>query len=97
MNLTHHFVSCPSGGTTTATGLNISWQDGPIENGTPNGATLEVVIQAAIDRLEFFQDSKFKCQENQDTINHLKAALAAMEARRQRRLRAGTENTYKGN
>jgi hypothetical protein len=71
----------PAGGTTTGTGISINWQNGPLgrpEDGTrvePNGAFVEGVIAAAIDRLEYYQASKFKCRENALAITKLEEAL----------------------
>jgi len=41
----------------------------------PNGAFVEGVIAAAIDRIKFYQDSKFKCRENAIAITKLEEAL----------------------
>lgn len=44
----------PTGGYSHGVGFAIIWQDGPVdpENG-PNGATVEAVLTAVIDRLKF--------------------------------------------
>ena len=69
----------PAGGTTKGVGISISWQDGPLGRGPtrrePTGAFVEGVIAAAIDRLEFYQASKFKCRENSLAITKLQEAL----------------------
>ena len=69
----------PAGGTTTGIGISISWQDGPLGRGPtrrePTGAFVEGVIAVAIDRLEFYQASKFKCRENSLAITKLQEAL----------------------
>lgn len=71
----------PAGGTTTGRGINIKWQDGPLgrlEAGSriePNGAFVEGVIAAALDRLEYYQASKFECRENALAITKLEEAL----------------------
>lgn len=70
---------CPAGGTTTGTGIQIEWQNGPLGRGEdrkpPNGAFVEGVIAAAIDRIEFYQRSRFKCRENALAITKLQEAL----------------------
>jgi hypothetical protein len=82
----------PTGGHTRAVGLSVSWQDGPLGRGPdraePNGAFTETLIAAAIDRLQFYQSSKFACRENALAITKLEEALhwlghrtAAREAR----------------
>lgn len=82
----------PTGGSTAGVGISIQWQDGPLGRGDdrqePNGAFVEGVIQAAIGRLEFYNEGKFRCRENSLAITHLEEALhwcnhrtAAREAR----------------
>lgn len=76
--------------------LTVNWQDGP--RGTdeagvlkdPNGAFVEDVIAAAKQRLEFFQDSKYKHDANAEAIEHLDAALEALTKRSKERAEAGT-------
>lgn len=88
----------PAGGTTTATGLSIAWQKGPLGRGAqrvePNGAFVETVILAAIDRLRWYQQSRFACQENEWAIQSLAAALAVLEARTKDREQRGVEGTH---
>lgn len=75
----------PAGGLTYGTGYAIIWQDGPLGRGgdwkEPNGALVENVIEAAIDRLEFFQRSKFACEDIGKAIERLYAALDALATR----------------
>jgi hypothetical protein len=75
----------PAGGVSTGLGFTISWQMGPLGRGderrVPNGAFVEKIIFAAIDRIQFYQKSKFKCDENAAAINHLHDALMALEMR----------------
>lgn len=46
-----------------------------------NGITAEALILVLTDRLESFQKTTFACDENQEAIEHLNAALAALERR----------------
>jgi hypothetical protein len=75
----------PVGGVSTGLGFTISWQQGPLGRGEkrkiPNGAFVEKIIFAAIDRIQFYQRSKFKCDENAIAIQHLQDALFALENR----------------
>lgn len=88
----------PTGGVTTGTGISISWQDGPLGNGKnrkePNGAFIEGVIQSAIDRLKFFQGSKFSCRENEVSLTHLETALLWLQKRTLEREARGVEGTH---
>lgn len=75
----------PAGGITEARGFTISWQ---------NGAFLEYVIWAAIDRLEYYQRGPFECYENEEALYCLRGAIGALNKRRQRRKDLGIENTH---
>jgi hypothetical protein len=92
----------PAGGCTSGLGITIQWQDGPLGCGEkrqpPNGAFVEGVIAAAIDRLQFYQtasDGKFKCRENALAITKLEEALHWMEHRTRDRERRGVEGENK--
>lgn len=88
----------PAGGRTTGTGISIDWQDGPLGRGDerrePNGAFVEGVIQAAVDRLEYYQRSPFSCRENALAITKLQEALHWLQARTEAREAAGIEGTH---
>jgi len=88
----------PAGGATTAIGLAIDWQNGPLSvNGVrlePNGCFVETVISAAIGRLEHYQASKFKCHENAIAITKLQEALHWLDHRTRAREGRGVEGTH---
>jgi len=76
----------PAGGTSDATGVSIQWQNGPMA--TPddqNGAFVIDVIQIAIDRIKFYNESKFRCRENSLAITKLEESIHWLESRRTRR------------
>lgn len=83
----------PTGGVSTGQGIDIEWQRG-VDG--PNGAIIEDVVQAVIDRLEFFQNSAFACMENNLAIQRFRDGLDALEKRTQRRKAAGIKGTYEG-
>jgi len=89
----------PMGGVTSGTGLCISWQNGGLgrepDRKEPNGAFVETVMAAAVDRLEYYQSSKFNCLENAHAINCLNEALNILGKRTQRREQEGSEGTHK--
>ncbi len=95
-----HFLTDgkPAGGATAAIGLRITWQNGPLGTGTlrqePNGAFVETVIAAAIDRLEFYQSGEFKCRENALVITKLEEALHWCGHRTAAREARGVEGTH---
>jgi hypothetical protein len=89
----------PAGGTTKGKGINIKWQNGPLvaKDGSrkePNGAFVEDVVDAAIGRIRFYQDSEFHCIENAVALGHLLAAAEALDERTRGRERRGVEGTH---
>ena len=92
----------PTGGTVSSVGLDISWQDGPIDFdfetntylGGVNGAFVEDVILAAIQRLKFFNNGKFGCRENSCAITHLEEALMWLQRRHDDRVERGVQGKH---
>jgi len=88
----------PDGGETSATGLSIQWQKGPLGRGAerkePNGCFVETVIAAAKGRLEFYQSTEFHCGDNQNAIDHLNSALQALQHRTAEREARAVEGTH---
>ena len=82
----------PAGGNAQGRGLDIDWQDGPIDRDAgeqPNGTLVEDVLEVCKRRLEFYQDSRFACEENDAALNFIKRAIAACLARRKDRAARG--------
>jgi len=91
----------PAGGNVSGIGLSIEWQKGPLgrdeERQEPNGAFVETVIAAALQRIRWYQEvseGKFQCLENTNAIAHLNDALRALNYRTERREREGVEGTH---
>lgn len=88
----------PTGGSVSGVGISIKWQNGPLGRGEnrveSNGAFVEGVIQAAIQRIEFFQANKFKCRENALAITKLEEALHWLNSRTSTREARGVEGTH---
>jgi hypothetical protein len=88
----------PAGGTVTGIGLSITWQNGPLGRGderqAPNGAFVETVIAAAKSRLDFYQESKFACDDNAEAIVLLDQALAVLNRRTLAREAREVEGTH---
>lgn len=78
----------PGGGEVRGTGLSIDWQNGPLGRGDsrllPNGAFVETVISAVVQRIQFYQtasEGKFSCRENAIAITKLEEALLWLNKR----------------
>jgi hypothetical protein len=83
----------PTGGKSWGVGYEINWQNGIVKGGK-NGAFLEEVIEDCIARLEFFNESKFRCRENSLAITKLEEALQWLNYRTSKRSKQGVENSY---
>lgn len=88
----------PAGGCTFAPGMAISWQNGPLGRGPdrrePNGAFVETVIAAALDRIAYYQNSRFESDYNARAMQHLEAALSALAERTADRESRDVEGTH---
>lgn len=84
----------PSGGKSGGVGITIEWQAGIVSEGGHNGAFLEDVIEAAIQRLEFFNSTRFRCRENSLAITKLEEALHWLDHRTNVREAQGVEDSY---
>lgn len=82
-----------SGGA-TLDAMIIHWQDGIVGEEGQNGAFVEDVIEAARQRIQFFNQGKFRCRENSIAITKLEEALQWLDWRTRSRLLAEVENTY---
>lgn len=88
----------PTGGTSKGLGVDIHWQDGPLGTGAdrkePNGAFVEGVLSAALQRLYFYQETGFACRENSIAITKIEEALHWMGHRTANRMFRGVEGTH---
>jgi len=91
----------PAGGTVSGVGIDIVWQNGPLgrdgERIPPNGAFVESVVYAALQRIEHYQSGQFQCRENALAVTKLEEALHWLNARTNRREVAKVEGTHAGN
>jgi len=88
----------PAGGMVGGVGLQINWQNGPLGRGEdrkePSGAFVETVIAAALQRIQYYQKSRFGCHENAMAITKLEEALHWLNARTQERENREVEGTH---
>ena len=93
----------PGGGVSTGRGFAVSWQNGPLgkigtpERREPNGAFVEDIIDVAIGRIEYYENSKFACEENAEVIRLLRQANEVLDSRTKRRVADKTEGSHEGN
>lgn len=79
--------------------LLVNWQDGPRGNvdgelDPPNGAFVEDVLWAALQRLEFFNQSRYRCRENSIAISNIEKALFILKDRQLSRSDRGVEGKH---
>lgn len=88
----------PAGGYVSSTGIHITWQDGPLGRGEdrvePNGAFVETVIAAAKQRIEYYNETQFRCRENSMAITKLDEALHWLHHRTANRENRNVEGTH---
>jgi hypothetical protein len=96
----HHFDDDgkPAGGQTWGPGFTIAWQNGPLgpqeAREQPNGAFVETVILACIDRLSYYQRSDFASDYNRKAIECLVGALDNLQKRTADREARGVEGLH---
>lgn len=88
----------PAGGYAKGVGIDIVFQNGPLGRGAdrkePNGAFVEGVIAAAIQRIAYYQESRFACRENAIALTHLETALLWLNKRTADREAREVEGTH---
>jgi hypothetical protein len=85
--------STHDGGVSTGIGYTIAWQRGPLNDAGRNGAFVLEVLDSCLNQVQYFQDTFLPCPENAAAIEHLNAAIAALESRRNQRKQAGVLGT----
>lgn len=91
----------PAGGTAFATGISISWQNGPLGRGAdrlpPNGAFVETLIAIVKERIFFYQETaggRFQCRENLMALECLSESLYWLNKRTKDREAREVEGTH---
>jgi hypothetical protein len=73
--------------------ITICFQNGPLQETTPNGISGEALIAIVIDRLRSFQSGQFACMENAIALTKLEESLMWLQKRTRDRLSRGVEGT----
>ena len=88
----------PAGGWVDGVGFTIDWQNGPLgrdeDRLTPNGAFVEEVLWAALQRIQHYNDTEFRCRENSLAITKIEEALHWLNARTADREARKVEGTH---
>lgn len=71
----------------------VRFQNGPVGEAGVNGVTNEALLAIVNDRLKGFQSGAFACEENATAMDHVQAALMALEKRTATRQERGVEGT----
>ncbi len=71
--------------------IQIEWQNGAANGNPRNGAFVEDVIWAALQRLEYFNSGEFRDRRNSIAITNLEQALWALQDRTNDRVERGVE------
>lgn len=72
-------------------------QNGVIPEVGLNGVTAEDLLKVVEEIYVCFQEGQFACSENEEVLQHVRAAQGAIAKRLNRRKDEGTEGTYEGN
>lgn len=73
---------------------HIHFQEGPIKEVGVNGCHNEDLLVIVLDRLQGFQNSDFKCRENDIAITKIEEALLWLNKRTRDREAKGIEGTH---
>ena len=88
----------PGSGAVKGVGLDIAWQNGPLgrepHRTPPNGAFVETVLSAVLQRIQYYQDSPFGCRENAIAITKIEEALLWLDKRTRDRETRQIEGTH---
>ena len=94
-NAPHHFsvFKANPADNTEFYGFEVAFQEGPIKEVGINGITNEDLLAMVAARLEGFQASEFASDDNATALNHVYAALDALNIRTKKRMARGVEGT----
>lgn len=74
--------------------VQISFQNGPINEVGVNGLTHEVLLAILADRLRGFQAGPYACKANACALTHIEEAQHWLQSRTLERMRRGVEGTH---
>ena len=94
-NAPHHFsvFKANPADNTEFYGFEVAFQEGPIKEVGINGITNEDLLAMVAARLEAFQQSPFASDDNATALDHVYAALDALNIRTKKRMARDVEGT----
>jgi hypothetical protein len=75
--------------------IRVVFQRGLPQTSGVNGCRVEDVIAVALERIRKYQTGSLACEENEEAMRALRAAMRAMESRKRRRIEQGVFSTMK--
>ena len=75
--------------------IRVVFQKGLPQTTGVNGCRVEDVIAVALERIRRYQTGSLACEENEEAMRALRAAMRAMESRKRRRIEQGVFSTMK--
>lgn len=87
----------PDGGHIEGPGLSIRWQRGPLDPSDDepwNGCFMVSVLEAARMRLEYYQETKFKCDDNEEALESIEKAIRILNRRQVERFCRGVRGKH---
>lgn len=79
---------------TDTTRYAINFQNGPINEVGVNGLTHEALLAILVDRMEGFQAGPYASADNQEALEAMRTAQAALQRRTLARMKRGVEGTH---
>lgn len=74
--------------------LHLFFQNGTVQDGVPNGLTIEVLLAVCKHRLESFQEGPYTSAYNDRAIIYIEQAIGALHERTKLRRASGIEGTH---
>ncbi len=95
-NACHEYRIAVANGTevSVAVCVDISFQNGPIQEAGINGISNEALLAIVEDRLLGFQSGQFACRENAIALTKIQEAMMWLQKRTRDRMARGVEGTH---
>jgi hypothetical protein len=87
----HHYAINVDGSVSKS--IDITFQNGPINESGVNGITQEVLLAIVADRLRCFQKGPFATKANACALTHVEEAMMWLHQRTLERMKRGVEGT----